>query len=57
MSRVDLTRWCVDERAFRAMALTRAGESGREIAVRLGVSRRTVERYRARARRQTGARP
>lgn len=39
-----------DERVAAALALTRAGCSAAEIAVRLGVSARTVARYRAKRR-------
>jgi DNA-binding CsgD family transcriptional regulator len=56
MKRVDTTRWIVQERADSAMSRTRAGETAREIAVRLGVSPRTVVRYRAREREMAGAR-
>lgn len=56
MNRVDISRWIVQERAGIAVRRTRAGETAREIAVRLGVSPRTVVRYRARAREMAGAR-
>lgn len=42
----------VRERIERADALTRAGFFASEIAVKLGVHPRTVERYRARARKE-----
>jgi DNA-binding NarL/FixJ family response regulator len=48
--RVDQTRWVVDERRQTTVALTRAGWSANEIAVRLGVDQRTVFRYRQEAR-------
>jgi transposase len=56
MTRPDLTRRLVRERIRSAVLRTHAGETGREIAVRLGVSLRTVERYRARGRETAGAR-
>lgn len=41
----------VQERIRKAALLTRAGQSAKEIAVRLDVSQRTVTRYRAALRR------
>ena len=48
---LDLTPESVDERSRKAVRLTVAGWSAAEIAVRLGMSQRTVTRYRARERR------
>jgi FixJ family two-component response regulator len=57
MTTVDLSQIYVQERVATAMQLVRSGWFASDIAVYLGVSRRTVERYRARAKRQVGARP
>lgn len=45
---VACERALVLDRVRRTAVLTRMGESASEIAVRLKVSQRTVERYRAR---------
>jgi hypothetical protein len=50
MTVIDKTRRYVDERAETALQLTRSGWFASEIAAYLGVTRRTVERYRARRR-------
>ena len=50
--RQDQTRRGVEERRDRTAALTRAGHSASEIAVRLGVDQRTVLRYRQQLRQQ-----
>lgn len=47
---VDKSQMFVRERAAQAAQLTRAGHSANTIAVRLGVTPRTVIRYRARHR-------
>jgi len=49
--RVSLEPDSVQERRHRADLLTRSGESASTIAVRLGVSQRSVERYRTQLRR------
>ena len=53
MSTCTVTKdaWFVQERLRLTAVLTRSGESASAIAVRLHVTRRTVERYRARLRR------
>lgn len=45
-----LTSDAIEERSRQAVVLTLAGWSAAEIAVRLGMSQRTVVRYRARRR-------
>lgn len=45
--RVDISQMYVQERIASAGRLTLASESGADIGRRLGVSRRTVTRYRA----------
>lgn len=47
MSAIDKHQMFVQERIERAAALTRSGQSAKKIAVRIGVSERTVTRYRA----------
>jgi DNA-binding CsgD family transcriptional regulator len=49
----DKTQLYVRERVQTTKFLTRDGRSAPEIAVRLGVTARTVARYRARIRQQT----
>jgi transposase len=47
---LDLTPETIAERMASTGRLTRAGWSSQEIAVRVGVTQRTVTRYRARLR-------
>jgi transposase len=51
---MDLTPEAVRDRCRRAVLLSRAGESAQEVAGRVGVSQRTVVRYRARMRQTVG---
>lgn len=49
---IDKSRLYVDERRDLTAQMTRAGRSAPEIAIRLGVTPRTVIRYRAQLRQQ-----
>lgn len=46
--------WITAERKAKALRLTRAGLSASEIAIQLRIAERTVTRYRAELREQTG---
>jgi transposase len=54
---IDISSWRVAERVASTDKLTRAGWSAAEIAVRIGVRQRTIERYRARLKATTSHKP